>query len=234
MKKITVLTLLLAPLATMAQDKVVKKKISLNLTEQYRVSAANKDLRQGLYMVTDADGGAVVRGKYENGKKIGTWFFYNPDNKLAQQFDYNAGKLLYTDQDSGSFVKADYNVSAPAKAEVQPPIKIGGTTLAFLSIYNSKDIPASILKEKSDVNVKYTVSVNETGEIQSVWADYESAGTTERKKLGVTANSSGLLDFIPAKVDGKATKSTVYLSTTIPIDIRKVNPNNMFMSNQKD
>jgi hypothetical protein len=234
MKKLTALTLLLAPLAAMSQDNVVKKKISLNLTEEYHVSAADKNQRQGLYMVKDADGDAVVRGKYENGKKVGTWFFYNPNNKLAQQFDYNAGKLLYTDQDSGSYVKTDYSVSAPDKAEVQPPVKIGGTTLAFLAFFNSKDIPATILKEKSDVNVKYTVSVDESGQIQSVWADYESAGTTERKKLGLRSNSSGLLDFIPAKVDGKAVKSTVVLATTLPMDIRKVDYYNMMMSNQKN
>jgi hypothetical protein len=218
MKKITALVMLLTPLAAMSQDKLVKKKVSLNLTEQYHVSNSDKDVRQGLYMVTDADGGAVVRGKYENNKKTGTWMFYDPNNKLVQQYDYNNSKMLYTNQDSGSFIKTDYSISAPDKASVQAPVKIGGSTLAFLSFYNTKDIPPSILKEKSDINIKYTINVEPTGQIGDVYADYESNGTTERKKVYVRSNSSGLLDFIPAKVDGKEVKSTVTLATTIQAD----------------
>ncbi|RFZ82896.1 hypothetical protein DYU05_12105 [Mucilaginibacter terrenus] len=233
MKKITALTLLLTPLAALAQDKLVKKKISLNLTEEYHVSTTNKDQREGLYMVTDPNGSAVVRGKYDNGKKVGTWFFYNPDNKLSQQYDYNTGKLLYTDQDSGSYVKVDYSIAAPENAQVQPPVKIGGATLAFLTFFNSKDIPATILKEKTDVNVKYTISVDEAGHIADAWADYESAGTTERKRLSVRPNSSGLLDFIPAQINGKPVKSTVTMATTLPMDVNKQNSYNMMMSNQK-
>jgi hypothetical protein len=218
MKKITVLALLLAPLAVMSQDKLVKKKISLNLTEEYHVSNANKNMRQGLYMVTDADGGAVVRGKYLDNKKIGTWMFYDPNNKLVQQYNYNTSKMLYTNQDSGSYIKMDYSLNAPDKKEVEAPVKIGGSTLAFLSFYNSKDIPPVILKEKSDINVKYTITVQPTGQIGDVYADYESNGTSERKKVYIRSNSSGLLDFIPAKADGKEVTSTVTLSTTIQAD----------------
>jgi antitoxin component YwqK of YwqJK toxin-antitoxin module len=218
MKKLTALTLLLAPLAAMSQDKLVKKKVSLNLTEEYHVLNTNKDVRQGLYMVTDADGGAVVRGKYENNKKAGTWMFYDPNNKLVQQYDYNNSKMLYTNQDSGSFIKTDYSISAPNKAAVTPPVKIGGSALAFLSFYNSKDIPPAILKEKSDINVTYTINVEPNGQIGNVYAEYESNGVNEKKKVYVKSNSSGLLDFIPAKVDGKEVESTVMLSTTIQAD----------------
>lgn len=234
MKKLTAFALLLAPLAAIAQDKVVKKKISLNLTEEYRVSAADKSLRQGLYMVTDADGNAVVRGKYDNGKKVGTWLFYNPDNKLAQQFDYNSGKLLYTNQDSGSYVRTDYSIKADDKAEVQAPVKIGGSTLAFLSFYNSKDIPASITKEKSDIEIKYTIDVKQDGQIGDVYAEYESNGMSEKRKLQIRPNSSGLLDFIPAKIDGKAVDSKVVLSTTINTDVIKLNYNNQIMNSSKN
>jgi hypothetical protein len=218
MKKITALVMLLTPLAAMSQDKLVKKKVSLNLTEQYHVSNTDKDVRQGLYMVTDADGGAVVRGKYENNKKTGTWMFYDPNNKLVQQYDYNNSKMLYTNQDSGSFIKTDYSIPAPNKASVQAPVKIGGSTLAFLSFYNTKDIPASILKEKADINITYTITVEPTGQIGKVYAEYESNGVSEKKKVYVKSNSSGLLDFIPAKVDGKEVESIVMLSTTIQAD----------------
>jgi hypothetical protein len=218
MKKITILTILLAPLAAMSQDKVVKKKVSLNLTEQYHVSNNNKDIRDGLYMVTDAYGGAVVRGKYKNNKKVGTWMFYGPDNTLVQQYDYDNNKLLYTTRDSGSYVRTDYKIPSANTAEVQPPVKIGGSTLAFLSFYNTKDIPSSVLKEKSDINIKYTINVEPTGQIGDVYADYESNGVSEHKKVYVKPNSSGLLDFIPAKLNGVDLKSTVTLSTTIQAD----------------
>ena len=234
MKKITALVMLLTPLAAMSQDKLVKKKVSLNLTEQYHVSNTNKDVRQGLYMVTDADGGAVVRGKYENNKKTGTWMFYDPNNKLVQQYDYNNSKMLYTNQDSGSYVKTDYSISSPNKASVEAPVKIGGSTLAFLSFYNTKDIPPSILKEKSNINIQYTVSVEPSGQISDVYAEYESNGINERKKLYVKPNSSGLLDFIPAKVDGKEVKSTVMLSTTIQADKIRVYGNYENLSTQKN
>ena len=234
MKKITALVMLLTPLAAMSQDKLVKKKVSLNLTEQYHVSNTNKDVRQGLYMVTDADGGAVVRGKYENNKKTGTWMFYDPNNKLVQQYDYTNSKMLYTNQDSGSYIKTEYNIPAPDKASVQVPVKIGGSTLAFLSFYNTKDIPPSILKEKTDINVTYTIGVEPDGQISDVYADYESGFTKERKKVYVKPNSSGLLDFIPAKVDGKEVKSTVMLSTTIQADKIRVYGNYENLSTQKN
>jgi hypothetical protein len=234
MKKITILTILLAPLAAMSQDKVVKKKVSLNLTEQYHVSNNNKDIRDGLYMVTDAYGGAVVRGKYKNNKKVGTWMFYGPDNTLVQQYDYDNNKLLYTTRDSGSYVRTDYKIPSANTAEVQPPVKIGGSTLAFLSFYNSKNIPASILKEKSDINIKYTIDVEPTGRIGDVYADYESNGTNERKKVYVKSNSSGLLDFIPAKVSNKPVKSSVILSTTIQADKIKIYGGYQVLSTQKN
>ncbi|RYU89413.1 hypothetical protein EWM62_13885 [Mucilaginibacter terrigena] len=233
MKKITALALLLTPLVAMSQDKVVTKKISLNLTEQYRV-LADKDVRQGLYMVTDADGGALVRGKYDQGKKTGVWMFYGPNNQLVQQYDYTNSRMVYTNLDSGSYVQTDYSVSAPDKATVLPPVKIGGSTLAFLTFYNSKDIPPAITKEKSDISIKYTVNVEPTGQIADVYADYESNGTQEHKKLYVKANSSGLLDFIPAKVDGQPVKSTVILATTVGTDLIKVNYNNQIMNSQKN
>ena len=93
----------------------------------------------------------------------------------------------------------DYSVKAADKSNVEAPVKIGGTTLAFLSFYNSKDIPITILKEKSDIEVKYTIIVEPTGQIGDVYADYESNGTNERKKVYVRSNSSGLLDFVPAR-----------------------------------
>lgn len=235
MKKITALALLLAPLAVMSQDKVLTKKISLNLTEQYRTLPTDKNVRQGLYMVVDDQGGAVVRGKYDNGKKVGTWMFYDPNNKLVQQYDYDHSKMLYSDQDAGSYVKTEYTVPATDdKATIQPPVKIGGSVLAFLSFYNSKEIPASIVKEKSDINIKYTVNVDPSGQIADVYADFESNGTRERKKLYVKSSSSGLLDFIPAKVDGKDVKSTVILSTTVGTDLIKVYGNYETMSTQKN
>ncbi|MCQ6961177.1 hypothetical protein [Mucilaginibacter aquariorum] len=233
MKKITALALLLTPLIAMSQDKIVTKKISLNLTEKYHVLNTDNNVRQGLYMVTDAEGGSVVRGKYDNGKKVGTWMFYGPNNQLVQQYDYTNSKMLYTNLDSGSYIQTDYSVSAPANATVLPPVKIGGSTLAFLTFYNTKDIPPLITKEKSDINIKYTVSVNTDGQIENVYADYESNGVNEHKKVYVKPNSSGLLDFIPAKVDGNPIKSTVILSTTVGTDLIKVNYNNQIMNVQK-
>jgi hypothetical protein len=234
MKKITILILLLAPLAAWSQDKAVKKKISLNLTEQFHVLNSDDKVRQGLYMVTDQEGGAVVRGKYDAGKKVGTWFFYGPENKLAQQYDYNSNKLLYTDLDTGSYIKTDYKVDAPKDAEITPPVKIGGATLAFLSFYNSKDVPAVVLKEKSDIKVTYTVNITETGQIDNVYAEYESAGVGDKRKLNLRSNSFGLLDFIPAKVNGKPVKSSMMLSTTIQLDKVNVNYYNMMTSSQKN
>jgi hypothetical protein len=234
MKKIIALMLLLTPIAAMSQDKVVKKKLSLNLTEEYHVLNTDKNVKQGLYMVTDAEGGAVVRGKYENNKKTGIWMFYDPNNKLVQRYDYNNSKLLYTNQDSGSYVKTKVSIFAQKKESMEEPIKIGGSTLAFLAFYNSKDIPPAILKEKADINVTYTINVDPTGQISDVYADYESAGTQERKKVFVKPNSSGLLDFIPAKVDGKEVKSTVMLSTTIQAQNITIYGNYENMSTQKN
>lgn len=160
--------------------------------------------------------------------------FYDPNNKLVQQYDYTNSKMLYTNQDSGSYIKTEYNIPAPDKASVQIPVKIGGSTLAFLSFYNTKDIPPSILKEKTDINVTYTISVEPDGQISDVYADYESGFTKERKKVYVKPNSSGLLDFIPAKVDGKEVKSTVMLSTTIQADKIRVYGNYENLSTQKN
>ena len=217
MKPILSAAIFLMPFCSFAQDaKSVKHRLSENLYEQYTVSSSNKDQKDGLYLVYNDADKLITRGVYKDGKRSGTWRFYDDSNRIAQIYDYANAKLLFTNADSASYVKTDYLFEGDTKEDSHIPVKIGGANYAFLLLYSPKSIPANITATKSDIEVIYTFSVDEAGKTERIFATYTSNGITEKRKL--TLRNQELLDFIPAQANGTPVKSVVVMSSTIYAD----------------
>lgn len=225
MKKVIALAITLLPLAGMAQDanlKTVTKNISQNLVEKYTVSKDTKS-KEGLYMILDIDGRPLARGIYKNNQRQGVWSFFDQSTNVVQCYDYSKGKLTYLDQNNEGYVNSDFIVNAPDGAKVSPPVKIGGETLGVLSFINKTDIPNNAEVAAYGVYLTYNIEVSETGKIGNVYLQYKTDnGTTVKQKVYYNQNS-GLLDCVPATVNGVPVKSNLLLSAF-------VDPNNTFSS----
>lgn len=217
MKKVIALAITLLPLVGMAQDanlKTVTKNISQNLVEKYTVSKDTKS-KEGLYMILDADGRPLARGIYKNNQRQGVWSFFDQSTKVVQCYDYSKGKLTYLDQLSDGYVSSDFIVNAPEGAKVSPPVKIGGETLAVLSFIKKTDIPENVEVAADGVYLTYNIEVSETGKIGNVYLQYKNNnGVTVKQKVYYNANS-GVLDCVPATINGVSVKSNLLLSAFV-------------------
>ncbi len=103
MKKIVVLIVMLSVAFTYAQDKKepkLEKKGEVTLVTYYhnngeiqQKGAFNDDGKlQGEWISFDNKGKKVALGNYENGKKVGKWFFWN-GNSLSE-VDYIDSKIV--------------------------------------------------------------------------------------------------------------------------------------------
>jgi len=107
MKKIFILLLMLCVGYTNAQEKVqpqLEKKGDLTLVtyfhdngevEQSGAFNANGKL-QGEWISYDSDGNKVALGNYDNGQKVGKWFFWNGDS--LKEVDYANSKIVSVHQ----------------------------------------------------------------------------------------------------------------------------------------
>jgi len=50
----------------------------------------------GLFSVKN-DGVTMLRGNYVDDKRVGNWYFFNPDNTLYMRYNYDQHKLLFID-----------------------------------------------------------------------------------------------------------------------------------------
>jgi hypothetical protein len=217
--------IILFPICVRAQeDKLKKHKLSANLTEEYSTLPNNNKTKDGIFLVYEDPKKLLLRGIYKEGKKSGTWRFYDGSNHLTQVFDYSSKKLLYTNSDLGSYVTTKYYIAGDTTKGINPPVKVGGATFTFLLLQNTKMIPEAVLKLKKDINVTYTFEVSETGETENISVIYATEGTEEKRK--VQMKNEELLDFVPAKLDGKAIKSKVSFTSTIYMDKLVIPGNN--------
>lgn len=103
MKKIVLLLIILSASFTYAQDKKetkLDKKGDLTLATYYhdngeiqQTGAFNVDGElQGEWASFDNTGKKVALGTYDNGKKVGKWFFWNEDS--LKEVDYIDSKIV--------------------------------------------------------------------------------------------------------------------------------------------
>lgn len=201
---------------TIAIEKKSGKKVVLS----YSVLKGNTKVRHGTYhryyTGHDLDGAAAGNnlaetGNYENGKRVGRWMFYHPNDTLEQRFNYTSNTVEYNNPPK----EFEFELLTEIKLgdTLQNPVLIGGTS-SIRMLNHSFSYPA-IIRGRKDLNSDFRrtilIYVDENGGLENV----EVLVASEKKKILYTYNKNSVrnntdaVSFKPAKLNGKNVRSVI-------------------------
>jgi hypothetical protein len=142
-----------------AQDTLeIKRKISGDVTEIYKVLPANVNIRQGLFRALYKKKIPVAVGMFENDKKVGLWKFAGPDGTVLQTYDYSTKRLFYeAPEDTTSKLRYIVDKELKPGDRTTKPIKIGGRYYGYLPYLTLFTIP----KELKNIDRDYISAIVE-------------------------------------------------------------------------
>jgi hypothetical protein len=208
-----------------SQDHQTQKRtLSRHLREVYDVLKTDWKIKDGPYFVINDDGGKVVKGTYEKGKKSGVWTYLNNAGVVLQKYDFSHDSLVYSAVDSGSIVHTDFQfLELPANDndKIQAPYKIGGSEYGFYLIFDERDIPADVKSATSTASMTYVLTVSAKGELESYTLLFSGSVINDkiihRSIRGLPADA---LEFSTAKINGVGVRSK--LTYVIPLNVMHV------------
>lgn len=203
---------------TNAQQVVLKKhNITKGIQERYYVLKSDHHTKQGLYQVIYHKK-ALASGAYTNGKQTGVWHFYDYQQKLMQNFNFDTRRVLYeAPEDSVSKFKYLFDETLHDADQVTKPIRIGGRYFGYLPYLKIFKLPPDLIYWDSDIPILLEILVSPGGNVADYIVHFNSF--TYQKTFHVNINLLNTDDklFIPATINGKAVSSrimiTCYLDT---------------------
>jgi hypothetical protein len=212
------------PFCAMSQDHQTNRRtLSRHLREVYDVLKTNWKIKDGRYAVINDDGFTVVKGSYSDGKKTGTWDYYDNDGKLVQRYDFTGDSLVFQSADSTSIVHDSFDIpqGVDDSSKMRPPYKIGGPEYGFYLLYDERDIPAGLKASSARGQMTYVLTINEQGRLEDYTLLFAGEAISDmvihRSVRGLPAEA---LEFSAATVEGKPVRSKI--SFVIPIDVNHV------------
>lgn len=192
------------------REKSVDLKDGSKLTYQILNGSMN-----GLYAIKK-DGVTLLRGNYVNDKRVGNWYFFNPDNSLYMRYNYDQHKLLFVDDKVLTVANIKVLSDEPdVKEKASIPLPIASLSQYYSLLLNAakKVIPAdlqvpgnqikAVLVSNVDPNgaAIYSVNFSQKGESQSVLVQLDQPEFP--------------IEWIPAMFNGKGYPSEFAIETTL-------------------
>ncbi|TKK70972.1 hypothetical protein FC093_04630 [Ilyomonas limi] len=203
-----------------AQAKTVKKMLSPSLVESYTVLKSNKYVKEGSYMVTDADNHVLVLGHYKNGKKDSIWNFMDAAGNVIQQYNYTDSALLLNNPDNNTIVQADYKLTdVNNSGKIDAPAQVGGANYGFYLLYDLKSVPPQVLNQTAVVKMTYNFDIDKSGKVKGCTVTYKGAGIDLTEAIPAKKFMDEAYTFLPARVDGQPVESN--LLYTVDVNISK-------------
>lgn len=117
-----------------AQDTIeVKRRLTTDVTEIYKVLAKNVNIREGEFKALYKNKIPVASGLYANDKRIGLWKFTDRKGVVTQTYDYSRSRVLYeAPEDTTSRLRYFVDKELKEGDKVTKPIKIGGVFYGYL------------------------------------------------------------------------------------------------------
>jgi hypothetical protein len=154
--------MLMGSYITYAQQTVERKsKLTPQVSEVYNVLENKLTVMHGMYAAYFKKQ-LVAAGKYDNGKKIGTWSFFDPQGKLLQRYNYDQPKLVYeAPEDSTATIVYRVDKTLNDTDRITKPIRIGGRYYGYLRYTNLVKLPEDLSRldnQTSAVTMELLVS----------------------------------------------------------------------------
>jgi hypothetical protein len=202
MKKLLLGLMFLTALNSYAQDTVKKSNTIGKFNEEFMVLKSDKSVKQGSYKLY-TDKKLVASGAYNQGKRTGTWSFYN-NGVLAQQYDYTTNKIISDIPDKN--ISCDIDDTAPGDA-VTKAIKIGGYQgFCYLAAAANFDAEAS---GSGLTKLTHVFTVDANGKITGWAASVYNADGFKIVHPVFTELPPDVAQIIPAVLNGQKIACTI-------------------------
>jgi hypothetical protein len=126
-----------------SQENIEKKnKLTDWVTEIFHVSPTDQQTKDGIYQAFYRRKTLVADGKYNKGKRMGTWHFYGSKGALLQTYNFDNDSLEYEarEKQPSDFHYLVDNVLTDSD-RVTKPLRIGGRYYGFLPYLNAFKTP---------------------------------------------------------------------------------------------
>lgn len=172
-------------------------------------------LKNGLYSIKK-DGVTLLRGNYVNDKRVGNWYFFNPDNSLYMRYNYDQHKLLFVDDKvltvANIRVLSD-DEEVRNKASIALPI-------ASLSQYYSlalesakKALPEALKVSSDPIKAVLVASIDPTG--NATYSVNFSAKGASQKLDFLIDHPEFKIEWIQSMLNGKGYPAEFSIETTL-------------------
>jgi hypothetical protein len=132
---LTLLICFLCANACLAQQVEERKNVIIDdIIERYQATIDSNGVETKVGAYTAFRGKKIIAsGQYKNGKRTGTWYYYDHDGKLLQQYDHDNNKLLFEAPEANpSNFRYLMDETITYDNEATQPIKIGGRYFGYL------------------------------------------------------------------------------------------------------
>jgi hypothetical protein len=204
MKKLLLSLLCFIAVTAYAQDTVKKATRVGDYNEDFMVLKSSKKVRQGSYQLSFRKK-MVANGKYDQGKRTGIWNYYDNNDKLVQQYDFTANKMVSAVADKDIM----YNVSSNQGDVVVEPVLIGGLTAGLRFIASFTNYADNFSDVAGKVSISHSINLDENGKISKWTTVIKSFDGLKVVNPSFDNIPEDLRLFTPAMVNGKAIASVI-------------------------
>ena len=230
MKYILLFTVLLSSRLNCFAQETSKKteKLTDSVTEHFFVLKSDGVTRHGLYQAIYRKNIAVASGQYTNGKRTGTWHFYDKRGNLLENYDYDHNEFLYEapeDTTSPMRYKVDRLLSETDKT--RKPYHPGGRYYGYLPFIAAYKVPLydfgfsddviDLLINRHLISANIELLVSQGGRL----ADFKVRIISPQFQIDYTTNFDPNLfseydrKFIPATVNGEPVLCRITISCRV-------------------
>lgn len=187
-----------------AQETVLKKKQSGYWIEEYQVLKSDTSIRHGTYLLKTATF-PWVKGRYENGKKVGKWERMAGAKKI-QVYNFDSHTLEIADDPGLNYELT--TVTGPDDYIV-PPVAILPVQYIFM------DAVSSFSRKPGSTQMKILIGTDENDRVISLDVISMSVKKTETKSFEVKDSQRD--HILSARVNGKAVKTMIVFSVMVNV-----------------
>jgi len=221
-----ILFALLTAASLTAGAQTAETKVKLSDSTQLVYAEANNGNKDGVYYVKNTKKDAVLlQGNYKNDKRIGTWYFFDANNKLTMRYNYDQKKLVYLDEAALKNVAVDIESDDPeVKKSASAPLPL--CPIDLYTSYITKKLYAAGNGDNNALDAEITAHVSADG---TATYTVSYMGTNNRKvidqKLNVPEDKFEI-EWIPSKYKNQPVDSKFIVYTSV-----KANDKNAFRRN---
>jgi hypothetical protein len=190
-----------------------EKKIPLTKHSELTYTVANDGkTKDGIYAVKNtANNGVFVQGRYKDGNRTGTWYFFDDKEKLTMRYSYDQKKVLYLDKSALENVQVNV-LSDDADIAKNASVPLPLCPVDFYVTLIGKEIAANYNDPMNDgATAEITAHVDEKGKAVYTIAYMTSKDKKSTPKI-IALNSAFPVEWVPSAYNDKTVPAefTVY------------------------